>query len=669
MLEYIGQQHSPKQVELSLEKLPDSLDSTYDDALSRLGNGVESNRQLAMQVLGWLAISLRPLSVEELREALAASIPNEDDEVGFDRDNMVDEEDIVDHCEGLIMRDANGQIRFIHKSFQDYLEKKEELLPISDADVAKACIRYLSTVSANIPKEVYEPQSEITDALIEHQKELLKPYHFLSYATHHWGSHADWSSALDEDDDEDDEDEDEENSEDDCDDDDGDDEDDEDVEFDVKLDRYVRTILYEKSDTLTFASFALARLDEGEELDTTFDVGVLPDKTISPLHIAAFFGLTRYVRESLSRGYAVDLADQDGNTALHLAAYYDFDDIARLLLKQDGGKALINVANKHGMTPIQYAISEESEDTLKVLQRAEKKKGSSFDFNSVDERGETPLTIAASRGSTDRVVQLLKDPNLDPNLPNQEGWTPLRCAVEYGKHDVIRSLLARTDVNVNTAGLDGTTPLSQAVEEEDEEALQLLFQRSDIDVNSLDSRGYSPLHSAIEKQAPAIVACLLERSDIRLDLRNNDGLTPMDIATKTGNIAIISMLRIVERYSSLLSSKCPEVQPDGAQTWSNVQTQHISSFNPPETPQNENAIRRSTFPIHLPPHRTQSHRNPQGGQAKGYQRRERQRRNEEDDGDDEDEEDLDELNSGSRGGRGKGTGRRGNYDDDDDEDE
>ncbi|KAJ7113600.1 hypothetical protein C8R44DRAFT_630940, partial [Mycena epipterygia] len=47
------------------------LKDTYDERMHRIRSQNEDDRQLALLVLTWVAYATRPLSVAELREALA----------------------------------------------------------------------------------------------------------------------------------------------------------------------------------------------------------------------------------------------------------------------------------------------------------------------------------------------------------------------------------------------------------------------------------------------------------------------------------------------------------------------------------------------------------------------------------------------------------------------
>ncbi|XP_063394420.1 ankyrin repeat domain-containing protein 12-like isoform X1 [Cydia fagiglandana] len=77
-----------------------------------------------------------------------------------------------------------------------------------------------------------------------------------------------------------------------------------------------------------------------------------------------------------------------------------------------------------------------------------------------NERGETPLHVAAIRGDHDQVKKLL-DQGQDPDVPDFAGWTPLHEACIYGWYQVV-IVLVKGGANVNARGLDDDTPLHDA---------------------------------------------------------------------------------------------------------------------------------------------------------------------------------------------------------------
>uniref|UniRef100_A0A8C7KDT9 Ankyrin repeat domain 12 n=1 Tax=Oncorhynchus kisutch TaxID=8019 RepID=A0A8C7KDT9_ONCKI len=80
--------------------------------------------------------------------------------------------------------------------------------------------------------------------------------------------------------------------------------------------------------------------------------------------------------------------------------------------------------------------------------------------NKRNERGETPLHMAAIRGDAKQVKELISL-GADVNIKDFAGWTPLHEACNLGFFDVAKVLIA-AGAEVNTQGLDDDTPLHDA---------------------------------------------------------------------------------------------------------------------------------------------------------------------------------------------------------------
>ena len=70
-LDVIAQCTTEREVKESLKQIPSDLNGTYDRTLERVDQQQEKRRNLAYRVLYWLSQARRPLSVEELGQALA----------------------------------------------------------------------------------------------------------------------------------------------------------------------------------------------------------------------------------------------------------------------------------------------------------------------------------------------------------------------------------------------------------------------------------------------------------------------------------------------------------------------------------------------------------------------------------------------------------------------
>ncbi|XP_068003702.1 ankyrin repeat domain-containing protein 12 isoform X1 [Melanerpes formicivorus] len=94
--------------------------------------------------------------------------------------------------------------------------------------------------------------------------------------------------------------------------------------------------------------------------------------------------------------------------------------------------------------------------------------------NKRNERGETPLHIAAIRGDVKQVKELIRL-GANVNVKDFAGWTPLHEACNVGYYDVAKVLIA-AGADVNTQGLDDDTPLHDSASSGHRNIVKLLLR-------------------------------------------------------------------------------------------------------------------------------------------------------------------------------------------------
>ncbi|CDQ93991.1 unnamed protein product, partial [Oncorhynchus mykiss] len=94
--------------------------------------------------------------------------------------------------------------------------------------------------------------------------------------------------------------------------------------------------------------------------------------------------------------------------------------------------------------------------------------------NKRNERGETPLHMAAIRGDAKHVKEIISL-GADVNVKDFAGWTPLHEACNLGYYDVAKVLIA-AGAEVNTQGLDDDTPLHDASSSGHTDIVKLLLR-------------------------------------------------------------------------------------------------------------------------------------------------------------------------------------------------
>ncbi|XP_064385260.1 uncharacterized protein LOC135334127 isoform X2 [Halichondria panicea] len=234
----------------------------------------------------------------------------------------------------------------------------------------------------------------------------------------------------------------------------------------------------------------------------------------TPLTSAAFNGHTNCIRELLSSGAVVDLADMDGRTPLMEAARGGHTDSVRQLLSSG---AVVDLADKNGRTPLYWAASKVHTDCIKELLSS----GAVVDL--ADKTGYTPLIMAASEGHTDSVRQLLSSGAV-VDLASKDGWTPLYWAAYKGHTDCVRQLLSSGAV-VDLANKRGQTPLMSAAKYGHADSVRELLSSGAV-VDLASKYGWTPLYWAASEGHTDCIKELLSSGAV-VDLANKDGDTPL----------------------------------------------------------------------------------------------------------------------------------------------
>lgn len=113
--------------------------------------------------------------------------------------------------------------------------------------------------------------------------------------------------------------------------------------------------------------------------------------------------------------------------------------------------------------------------------------------NKRNERGETPLHMAAIRGDVKQVKELISL-GADVNVKDFAGWTPLHEACNLGYYDVAKVLIG-AGAEVNTQGLDDDTPLHDASSSGHKDIVKLLLRHGG-NAYQANKRGERPVDVA-----------------------------------------------------------------------------------------------------------------------------------------------------------------------------
>ncbi|KAI9783675.1 MAG: hypothetical protein M1839_003523 [Geoglossum umbratile] len=497
-MDSLGKKCSRRDVYRALESLPEGLDGTYSEVMQRIRGQDGDDPKLAERVLYWISYAFRPLTVTEIRHALAV----EPGDRNLDGDAMPDEDLLVSVCAGLVTVDRESNIiRLVHYTTQDYFDRsRRDEFPTAQIEIASACLTYLSFDTFTNFNDLHYEDTEAMDNLLQENA-------LLGYAAQHWGDHARGGAE------------------------------------EATAGLAVRFL--EHSPRLVFLH-QVARSVKAEGTNFYFS----PVEGLTGLHIAASFGLTVVVQLLLKGGADITARDDYGKTAMHRAARNGRKDVVNLLLDEgaeldseyaSGRTSLWNAVkyghiatvelliergaitggrDSSGRTPLLLAISKGDLAMVELLLE----KG--VQPNPEEPNSEyNPLSQAAENGSL-AIVKLLLEKGADLESKSRGGWTPLFGATWKG-HLAVAELLIEKGAELDCKDTRGRTALSHAAQTGQAVVKKLL--RSGAELDSRDNSGRTPFSWAAETDRSGVVELLL-KAGAEVDSRDNSGRTPLSRA-------------------------------------------------------------------------------------------------------------------------------------------
>ena len=154
----------------------------------------------------------------------------------------------------------------------------------------------------------------------------------------------------------------------------------------------------------------------------------------------------------------------------------------------------------------------------------------------------TFLCLAAFKGYTGIIRELLSIPCIDINLAHQTEATPLYFAAQQGHVEAVKLLLAAPGINVNLATLRGATPLSMAAQHGHDEVVKLLLAAPGINCDARKGDAATPLAVAVQENHTGVVEQLIKSGADVNQIVDEDGLTPLCVAASRGSLGVLRLL-------------------------------------------------------------------------------------------------------------------------------
>ncbi|KAF5585334.1 purine and uridine phosphorylase [Fusarium subglutinans] len=465
-------------VRKALKQLPSGSDAYYDAyyiAMERVTSQQPGHKDLAIQVLSWITCARRPLTIQELRHALAVEVGTEE----LDMDASPDTDIILQVCIGLVTVDKSDSIiRLVHYTTQEYFDKtRETWFPKAESYITTTCVTYLNF-------RIFKIGPPIKDA------DFKEPTPLYLYAANNWAFHARNAGAICE-----------------------------------------GVVDFLESAPNVASSAQVCMRPELAIWTSKKDKGV--DRRARGLHLAAFFGAIAETRVLLSTndvelkdgygrtaifyaartgqeavmsllldgGAKADLQDNGGNTPLSLAAAYGHEECTRLLLANNVKTDTPDCLRR---TPLVYASENGHDGVICLLLEA------GADVNWDLDEPYTALWHAVARHRI-TTVQLLLENGANTHFKSICRITsPLSEASEWGDMAMVK-LLLEYGAQVDSNERDGHTPLENAARYYHIPILLLLLHHGK-SIDLKDLRRETRKSPYAEHGDPEIVKVLLENS-------------------------------------------------------------------------------------------------------------------------------------------------------------
>jgi len=501
--------------------LPRDLDDAYEKSMRKILEKEESVRTLALRILLWVTNSKRPLSRNELLEALAI-------EPGMrelsKEDKIPDDDDFATDCADLIVIDNDRCYQLLHSSLKDYLTASpiakfhvpaeyRIMQTNSEKTLGESCLTYLNF-------EIFKDGPQKCDEELE---DLLNENPFLQYASTFWGRHV---AAAHE----------------------------------IELGDLTSDFI--SSDGPRELSMQVLMLEQHRE--------VCPYPRLStPLHVLSIFDLVETAK--LLPGMRSFIGHRDGfqKFPLDYALLYESRQMCNWLLERPDNGTSAELPPEFCYAPIHMATSNDWGDLIEVL--------IAWKFDPELKAGDsqqTPLHIAACSGTESALDALIKV-KVDINLRDSYGATALINAAERN-HSKLAERLVNTGAEVKARDRNGITALHHAANNRHASLATILLQSGADKDGACTKEGNfrTPMHLAVEEDYPDLLELLIaEHADTekagpynytalhmscnrgslkcltlllaagaKVDARTEFGLTVLHEAAASGHLEILKIL-------------------------------------------------------------------------------------------------------------------------------
>jgi ankyrin repeat protein len=537
-----------------VRSLPSGLNALYERMLTRINELCKDTDtvEIVRKIFTWVALTARPLTLAELRIALALELDIECLASVEPLENIA--YDLLDLCGSFVEvihgdykaaqasggrknEDLTATVRLIHESAKEFLidfhlrldgplSKFRVSSPAGHGEIAQICLAYLLCKEfEDGPAEVTiadsrEPNADTVVTLAKFIKQMLVDYEFLDYAVLHWHTHAQKSSNSD--------------------------------EGQHVLTSACRLLHDSPKQFQSWNQISLFLRTSRIDYDSHF----------TSVHAVAFLGLHNVLNLLLDRGVEIDAKTTDNWTALHYAAYYGHLEVAALLL--DRGLAIEARINNqstalHVATEIGYVqmvilllgrganIESRGSNDMTALHYAARyghleiailllNRGAEIEAKSISDL--TAHHYAAGNKHLE-VVMLLLDRGAEIRTKDVSELTTLHYSAYNGHLEVVTALLDR-GAEIEAKDVGNWTALHYAAQNRHLEVATILLDRG-AKIEAKSDSSATALHYAARNRHLEVAILLLDRG-AKIETSGANGLTVLHYAVWDGCLEMVTIL-------------------------------------------------------------------------------------------------------------------------------
>ncbi|KAF3915835.1 hypothetical protein ABW21_db0209224 [Orbilia brochopaga] len=159
----ICKEAGPADIEAALPNLPKDLDELYSRVLDRIQR--HRRPEIAKRIFRWMVYAVRPLTLDELKEAIAIQDPEVSSYKLLKQRTNMDDSKWLQNCENLVVVTKGSEtVQLVHSTVKGFFETSDmlqssyfQMTPRPDhKELAELCIRYFELPEITDPPNKYQ---------------------------------------------------------------------------------------------------------------------------------------------------------------------------------------------------------------------------------------------------------------------------------------------------------------------------------------------------------------------------------------------------------------------------------------------------------------------------------------------------------------------------------